>query len=321
MAFGSMAALYNNLALDVAYYGNPPVWVPRLDALSNLAALKTVREAAYGTYYFADRMLRDAESLEDLRAAALEATKAMKAEMDAAKAQLQTAYEQPPAAMAKLNEAQELVAEVEAEIVALRNEAIGRSADEVVLQRFVSAALQMVDGVAKALPVGQPFLGLAGSVFGAAAKIDWTAEKPLETVGAALDHLSGEVKSFVTDRVEDVAKSVTGRLRGAAAAGEDLVTKLTREQEDAAGEPADALGQVELTWQSFKSEELKRLEAKIKLTDEAIKRVKEAEADDSEPECQTASALLAALQKQKALTSPGRAVAAQVAPLQRELFE
>lgn len=321
MAFGSMTALYNNLALDVDYYGNPPGWVPRLDALSNLAALKTVREAAYGTYYFADRMLRDAESLGDLRATALEATKAMKAEMDAAKAQLQTAYEQLPAAMAKLNEAQKLVGEVEAEIVALRKEAVGRSADEVVLQRFVSGALQLVDGVAKSLPVGQPFLGLAGSVFGAAAKIDWTAEKPLETAGAALDHLSGQVKSFVTDRVEDVAKSVTGRLRGAAAAGEDLVTKLTREQEDAAGEPADAVGQVELTWQSFKSEELKRLEAKIKLTEEAIKRVKEGKADDSEPECQTASALLTALQKQKALMSPGRAVAAQVAPLQKELVE
>ena len=74
MAFGSMVALYNNLALNVDYYGNPPGWVPRLNALSNLAVLKSVREAAYGTYYFADRMLRDAEALEDLRETAVQAT-------------------------------------------------------------------------------------------------------------------------------------------------------------------------------------------------------------------------------------------------------
>src|SRR5207237_158372 len=52
MAFASMTALYNNLALDLDYYVNPPGWVPRLNALSNLSVLKTVREAAYETYYF-----------------------------------------------------------------------------------------------------------------------------------------------------------------------------------------------------------------------------------------------------------------------------
>jgi hypothetical protein len=322
MAFTSIMALHNNLALGVDYYGNPPGWVPRLNALSNLAVLRTVREAAYGTYYFADRMLKDAESLEDLRETAVLAQEALKAEMKAAKEKLQTAYEQLPAAMDKLNQAQKGVVGVEEEIVALRKEAIARSADKVVLQRFVSAALQMVDGVAKSLPVGQPFVGLAGSLFGAAAKVDWTAEKPLETAGAAVAHLSEQVDGFVTKKADAVASAVTGKLRGEAIVGEDLVTRLTREQEDADKEPAEAVGQVELTWRDFKSEEHKRLEAKIKTTQQAIEKIKgEATTDDSELEGQAASELLTALQKQKELMNPKRAVAMQVAPLQKELVE
>ncbi|MBL8659974.1 MAG: hypothetical protein JNM75_09485 [Rhodospirillales bacterium] len=321
MALASVVALHDNLALDVDYYGNPPGWVPRLNALSNLSVLKTVREAAYGTYYFADRMLKDAESLEDLRETAMMTQAALKVEMKAAKQKLQTAYEQLPAAKDKLNRAQKEVVGVEAQIVALRNEAIARSADKVMVRRFVVAALQLVDGVAKSLPVGQPFAGVAGSLFGAAAKIDWTAEKPLETVGAAVAHLSEQVDGFVTKKADAVASAVTGRLRGEAIAGEDLVTRLTREQEDATKEPAEAAAQVEVTWQDFKSEEYKRLDAKINATQKAIEKAKAEPTDDSELEGQTASEFLTALQKQKELMNPKRAVALQVAPLQAELVK
>lgn len=316
MAFASIVVLYNNLALGVDYYGNPPGWVPRLNALSNLAVLKTVREAAYGTYYFADRMLKDAESLEDLRDTAMLAQKALAAEMSAAKALLQTAYEQLPTAMDKLNQAQKRVVGVEEEIVTLRKEAIARSADKVMLQRFVSAALQMVDGVAKSLPVGQPFVGLAGSLFGAAAKIDWTAEKPLETAGAAVAHLSGQVDSFVTNKVDAVAGAVTGKLRGKAILGEDLVTRLTREQEDAVKEPAEAVERVELAWQSFKSEELKQIEAKIDKTKGKVEAWRTEGKGDSDPDSQTASEFLTALQNQKEQLAQKR-----VAALQRQLTE
>lgn len=316
LAFASMAALFDKLALDVDYCGNPPGWVPRLNALSNLAALKTVRDAAYGTYYFADRMLRDAEALEDMRETAVQATQALAAEMIAARTQLQRAYEQLPAAMVRLNEVQKKVVGVEEEILALRKEAIARSADKVLVQRVVSAALQMVDGIAKALPVGQPFVGLAGSVFGAAAKIDWNAEKPLETAGAAIAHLSDQVTTFVTEKGDAVATAVTGHLRGQAATTEALVTRLTREEEDAAKGPAEAVTAVEVTWQECKSGELLRLEEQIKKTNEAIQVIKTAAKDGADPDLQAGNAFLDALSKQRDVLARK-----QLAPLQRELVE
>ena len=244
--------------------------------------------------------------------------------MSAAKGQLQTAYEQLPAAMDKLNQAQKQVVGVEEEIVHLRKEAIARSVDKAMVQRFVSAALQMVDGVAKSLPVGQPFLGLAGSTFGAAAKIDWTAKKPLETAGAAVDHLSEQVDTFVTKKSEDVAMYVTRKRRGMKLDAEDLVTKLTNEQELAAREPAQAVAQVELTWRNFKSEEHKRLEEKINSTVETINKIKEEKTTATVRPDSPAVRLefLAGPAETEGGDKPeGRAVALTAAPLQKELTE
>jgi hypothetical protein len=316
MAFASMVALYNNLDLNLDYYGNPPGWVPRPNALSNLSVLKTVREAAYATYYFAERMLADAEAQQDLRATAVETSAALGAEMKAAREQVQKAYTALPAAMTKLNTVQKLVVGAEAEILRLRQEAIARSVDKAMLARFVTAALQLVDGVAKSLPVGQPFVGLGGSVFGAAAKVDWTAEKPLSTAGKAIDHLSEQVTTFVTQKSDMVASAVTRGLGEQASTAEALVTKLTRQQEDVAEEPAKAVAAVEVKWQDAKSKELLGVEEQIKKTTEAITEIKGAAKDEGDADVVVANDFLAALNKQKDLLTTKR-----VGTLQKELVE
>lgn len=322
MAFASMAVLYNNLVLDLDYYGNPPGWVPRLNALSNLSVLKTVREAAYETYYFADKMLREAQELEDVRDTAEKAKAALSGEMAAARRQVRKAYDELPRAMKKLNNVQQEVIGVGEEIAALRNEATIRSKDKAMQQRFFSAALQLVDGIAKSVPIGQPFLGAAGSVFGAASKIDWTAEKPLETARTALDDLSQQVTTFVTDKKDAVVAAVTSGLDGVAAKNEALVTQLTREQEDA-GEKA--AGEIEVKWQEVKSAELKRVEQQIKDIGAEITNIKTKDKtkDDSDPEITAANNFVTALQAQKdRLTPMGTAVwQKKLTELRKQQFE
>jgi hypothetical protein len=313
MAFSSMATLYNNFPLDLDYYGNPPGWVPRLNALSNLSVLKTVREAAYETYYFTDKMLREAQELEDVRDTAELAKAALKREMDTARQQVKRAYDELPRAMNKLNDVQKEVIGVGEEIAALRNEATIRAKDKAMQQRFFSAALQLVDGIAKSVPIGQPFLGAAGSVFGAASKIDWTAEKPLETASTALDDLSQQVTTFVTDKKEAAVAAVTSGLSGVAAKNEALVRQLAREQEDA-GEKA--AGEIDVTWQNVKSNELTRLEGQINNITAEIKKIRDAGKDDSDPEVATANGFVRALNEQK-----DRLTRMRVTSLQKQLVE
>jgi hypothetical protein len=321
MAFASMAALYNNLVLDLDYYGNPPGWLPRLNALSNLSVLKSVREAAYETYYFADKMLREARELEDLRDTAELAKAALGREMEAARRQVRRAYDELPRALNKLNDVQKEVVGVGEEIVALRNEATIRSKDKAMEQRFFSAALQLVDGIAKSVPIGQPFLGAAGSVFGAASKIDWTAEKPLETARAAFDDLGQQVTTFVTDNKDAVVAAVTSGLDGVAAKNAALVTQLTREQENA-GEKA--AGEIEVKWQEVKSAELKRVEQQIKDIGAEITNIKKKDPkkDDTDPEVAAANDFVTALQAQKdRLTPMGTAVwQKQLTELRKQQF-
>jgi hypothetical protein len=303
MAFASMTALYNNLVLDLDYYGNPPGWLPRLNALSNLSVLKTVREAAYETYYFAEKMLREAGELEDVRDTAELAKAALGREMDTSRQQVKRAYDELPRALTKLNDVQKEVIGIGEEIAALRNEATIRSKDEAMRQRFFSAALQLVDGIAKSVPIGQPFLGAAGSVFGAASKIDWTAEKPLETARAAFDDLGQQVTTFVTNNKDAVVAAVTGGLDGVSARNAALVTQLTREQEDA-GEKAAS--EIEVTWQEVKSAELRRVERQITDIGAEIRNIKTKDQtkSDSDPEIVAANDFVTALKAQKDQLTP-----------------
>jgi hypothetical protein len=324
MAFASMAALYNNLVLDLDYYGNPPGWVPRLNVLSNLSVLKTVREAAYETYYFADKMLREAQELEDLRDTAELAKEALGREMDAARRQVKQAYDELPRALSKLNGVQKEVVGVEDEIVTLRKEAEARSVEKAMVQRFVSGALELVDGIAKSVPIGQPFLGAAGSVFGAASKIDWTAEKPLETARTALGDLSQQVTAF-GDKDGPFRKAVVGavtsRLSGESNTAEALVKQLTREQEDA-GEKAAK--EIEVTWQEVKSAELKRVETQITDIGAEIRNIKTRNGkDDNDPEIAAANDFVTALKAQKDRLTPMGTAAwqKQLTQLRKQQFE
>ena len=179
MAMISVLSMKDSLDQNLDYYGNPPGWVPRLDALTNFALLQGTREAAYASFYFAEKMLSDYEAMEDTQQLSKQMSNALTKTIDEARKTLGTSYARLPTVITQLDSIQQDFAPIEAGIVALRKQAIAANKDKVMVQRFVSGALQLVGGVAKALPVGQPFLGAAGGAIGSVAEFDWTAEKPL----------------------------------------------------------------------------------------------------------------------------------------------
>jgi hypothetical protein len=287
----------NNLTRNLDYYGNPPAWVPRLNALSNLDILKSVRQAAYGTYYFSDKMLSDYDALDDARAVSDDASKALKAELEAARATLQTAYDKLPEAVRALDAVQQEVVPVQVEIGRLRDRAFEKTKDRIVAQRVFSAGMQILGGVAKALPVGQPFAGLAGSTLGSVSQFDWNAADPLASARSSIDGFSKHVTSFVSDNQDKVTAAVTSGLRGAATQKEALVTQLTRQLEDEEKVPEENAKAAEAKWTEFKNEERTPLQAQINDTRSAITEIQQAK---NVPEESAADSFLAALNKQKA---------------------
>ena len=302
LAFASVVAMRNNLVQNLDYYGNPPGWVPRLNALSNLEVLKSVRQAAYGTFYFSDKMLSDYESLENARAVSQEASKALAAEMDEARASLHKAYDRLADAMRDLDAVQQEIAPVEQGLVQLRQEAIDNAKDKVMVQHFFSAAFQIAGGIAKSLPVGQPFVGLAGSVLGSIGEFDWNAEEPLASARSSLASLSEHVTTFATDKQDAVVAAVTSGARGSSSRSEALVTRLTRQLEDEEKEPAANEAAAERAWTEFKTEQRILLDAQIKDTNAAIAEIRQRAKEDAEDEDRQAApgeSFLGKLKKQR----------------------
>ncbi len=299
LAFASISAMRNNLLRNLDYYGNPPGWVPRLRALSNLEVLKTVRQAAYGTFYFSDKMLRDYEALDDARAVSRGATNALKTELEAAQVTLRTAYDKLPEAMKTLDAVQQELVPVEVEITQLRDRAFEKTKDQVLAQRVFSAGMQILGGIAKSLPVGQPFVGLAGGVLGSISQFDWNAQDPYASAKSSFASLATQVTSFCKDNQDKVAAALTSGLRDAGGQHEALVTKLTRQLEDEEKEPEEKAEAAETKWAEFKTEERNRLQTLIADTTKAIADIIKAGGKDAAEEA-AANSFLTALTKQKA---------------------
>src|ERR1700677_1194986 len=104
LALTAFLSMKNSLEQNLDYYGNPPGWVPRLDALTNLKLLKDTREAAYATFYFAEKMLSDYEALEDTNSLSQEMSRALTKDINEARAVLGATYDNMPKVLRQLDE-------------------------------------------------------------------------------------------------------------------------------------------------------------------------------------------------------------------------
>lgn len=301
LALAQVVTMRNNLVQNLDYYGNPPGWVPRLNALSNLENLKTVRDAAYGTYYFADKMVRDFNKLENQREVSQGTSDALAEEVEVVGRLLDKAYKALPGALRALDAVQQEMVPVEKAIVDLRKRAEAKGIEKVKVQRIVSGALQLAGGVAQSLPVGQPFSGLGGSGLSALGEFDWNAEEPLASAKGSLASLSGHVNAFVTDKNTKAVEALTSGVVESGVKKDALVKKLTRQLEDEEKEPEEKEKAPKVTtWKNFKTAERTRLDQRIKEVKDEIEELKKAATDDAKADVIAGNSFLAELQLQKA---------------------
>jgi hypothetical protein len=282
LLLAKMGSMRDNLASNLDYYGNPPGWVPRLNALTNLELLKSVRQAAYGTFYFAQKMLNDYDALADARDLSQRTSTALVEELETARANLAKAYQELPTAITELDRVQQDIGPVQDKISTLRDRAFDKTKSTVVAQRVFSAGMQILGGIGKALPVGQPFVGLAGSAFDAASQIDWNAEDPLKSARSSIDSLSKAVTSFTKEKKDQVAAVVGGDLLEVERK-EDEVTNLTRRLADEEKKCKDAAEATEAEWNKFKIHEQERLDRQIEQVDLAIRDLAPAAKPEKQP--------------------------------------
>ena len=251
-----------------------PGWSPAaIDALTNLTLLKDTRGSAYATFYFADKMLNDYETLADTSTLSKSLSDAVNEDIKKARSVLGESYETIPKVVRELVSIQEDFKPIEEGIVSLRKKAIAANKDKVMLQRFFSSALTLVGGVAKGLPIGQPFLGAAGGL-GSIGEFDWNSDKPLDSARSAFASLGGKVTTFVESKRSAVEEAVTRDLDSRNVQNASLLTALQRSVQDEETELEQRTAEAETNAQTFKTDELAKLTWLITDTQVAIEAAK-----------------------------------------------
>jgi hypothetical protein len=306
--------MHSNLMQNLDYYGNPPGWVPRLNALSNLTALKAILENTYETWYFADKLLRDYEVLEDQRKMSQNMSAALTGESQNAAIQLEAAYRRIPGAVAGLVQTNDRVQGVKTDIDTLENIAKENAISQLEIDKVGRGLLKLAGGVAKAVPIGQPIVGLGGSLLTAASIVDFKGEDPFASGKQAIDNFATSVNMVITDKTDLLVDTLTSDMKKQVSAKQSLVTKLTTQIANDEKLKASSFADTEKTWKDFKKDELAKIAEHLKEINDQISTV--GEKKPKQHEIEAAQGLQRQLLAQKAVLDEKRRV-----PLHQQLAE
>jgi hypothetical protein len=188
----AVQGMLTNLANNLDYYGNNVGWVPRLNATNSLEFFELDRTNTSRLLYFADTLATKWDMLKRTSEAADRASTALEDEIDIAQDALLKANDDFDEALKDLRvvDADLLEAKRHFQKVYDRISAIAQHHVEV--ENTVKGMCKLAGGLAKVVPVGQPYLGLAGDIVGELGNFDWTDEDGAFT----WEHVSSNFEGF-----------------------------------------------------------------------------------------------------------------------------
>jgi hypothetical protein len=198
---------------NLDYFGNPPGWLPRLNLISNFKIFQDMRRLASEVLYYSDKALQDYEKLDSTGELVSRTSDALGRQMMVAGALLQSKYAELDTAKKALDAVLDSYKESKRDIDDLRDKAERDAENKLREQRLFKAFMKFAAGVAKAVPVGQPFVGLAGSALDAASEINWNAKDIGAEVGKGLQKFGGATATFLKDNNELLVKSAGPRAK------------------------------------------------------------------------------------------------------------
>ena len=187
-----------NLLRNADFYGNPPGWLPRLSLAATLDIFNTVRGISAGLLYFAQTTAEQYGKIEQSTRLAEKATEMVAADMDNNMLQLKKAYSQLDEARIDLETIERDLQSKQNLIGQLKSFADEKAKDKVKEQRIFRGVMKIVGGAAKAVPVGQPYLGLAGDMISGVGDLDFTNPATLPTqISGTLGKVGGLMNTFL----------------------------------------------------------------------------------------------------------------------------
>jgi hypothetical protein len=268
-ALVSIHAMRATMLDNLDYYGNPPGWVPRLRLSTNLDIFQEARKIAAKPLYYGQAAEQKYADLDQADELAREAAVALVGELDFSTLRLKDAYTDLASAYVELQDAREKLMTTQVNANFLKAMAEGSALDIAERQRLFRGITKLVGGTLQALPVGQPYLGLAGSGLTTTADINFTDPNNIpKEIGKALGKFGATTDTFLKDNadllVDDRVKGLRDKLRLDKSKVENLEDQLTKTKganDNLARQMKQKSDKWEQAWKSQRTGQLEALEA------------------------------------------------------------
>jgi hypothetical protein len=196
--FTEITSIRANAINNLDFYGNPPGWLPRLDAETNYQIWNLYSKHSSQILYFARKMEHEWDKIDDEQEALNEVSNVITADLDATADALEESYLELEKAHKKLDDVRGKFAVKEQEVENLRHSAEHDAENAIEGQRIFKGVMNIVGGLAQSIPVGQPFLGLAGKTVSLGGEFDWNRPDSSKQIGAFFAGVSKETGTFLT---------------------------------------------------------------------------------------------------------------------------
>lgn len=270
-----LESLQHKLNSNLDYFNNPPGWVPRLSALSNLLLFNNSKGSSISLMYYgmalenrwdkkSNRIKILSQNINNLSQEIEDSQKVYKQSLELFKNE-GIRFEQIEIKINSLKD----------KLKKLNNEIQSSAEMKEKNQELVSGIFKIASAFCKCIPVGQPYIGAAGSVFDAASEIDINSDNAFEEAFKFGNNLGKNIKDFSAKQKDEVLKSSNqmfdGKLKDANNSIENIDLKI--EEITADNE------KVEKDEKEIKSGNLENLKSKIEKQKADLESEKEKRAE------------------------------------------
>ncbi len=239
IAIGTMRSHLEQKRL-VDYFGNPIGWVPRLNVTTNFDIFDKEYQNSAPLLYFTQRLLDKWEQLKDQQDFQNATARSLRDELESARKMFRDEgnrvglITQLADAKDKLRQAADQLAQEQATFNDVKDQALREAKAQVEAeqeaQNLLKGFCKLIGGLAKIVPVGQPYLSLAGDTVVSISDFEWqddqgnfsydkvsesfsgfgsTLESNIDAfLGAHTDTLVKDTTSGLTHSIEELQKSI-----------------------------------------------------------------------------------------------------------------
>jgi hypothetical protein len=274
-------AIRGKLLRNLDYYGKPPGWVPRLNLKSTFQIFQTVQSISSSLLYYALNMEDNYARLQNANDLARETADAVGAEMDYSTNRLKDACTDLARAREELHTVQDQVNQKQAEIDLLKAWTTQEAKNKVQAQRVFRGVIKTIGGLMKAVPLGQPYIGLAGDITAGVGDFNWNDPAGLtHQISGCLTSIGNTTDKFLKDNKDLILKdSVPDEVRRKLELDQEASTNLEYElakhkggvaaQED---EVKQAQEKKAREWNTNKKQEMEQLKTDLNAALVAIEK-------------------------------------------------